>query len=131
MASIDAAMMAALGEGTSTGEADPADVPVVEEVAAVVAPAAEATASAGENLPVNIQTIANAYRDCIRKSIQENMSFVERLMGVRSFDKAIEVQIDFARRSYADFVGESQRICGLYGELARQAIRPWEASLPR
>jgi hypothetical protein len=128
MASIDAAMMEALGEGAPAGDSAPADAPVTGEAAAAVT---TPTAAAGENLPVGIQTIANAYRDCFRKSFQENLSFVERLMGVRSMDKAIEVQVDFARQVYADFVGESQRICGLYNELARQAIKPWAASLPR
>ncbi len=54
------------------------------------------------------------------------MSFVEKLMGVRSFDKAIEVQSEFARQAYANSVAESQKICELYGELAKQIFRPWE-----
>ena len=54
------------------------------------------------------------------------MSFVGKLMGVRSFDKAIEVQTEFARQAYANCFAQSQRICELYGELARQAFRPWE-----
>ncbi|MDE2603288.1 MAG: phasin family protein, partial [Bradyrhizobium sp.] len=51
-------------------------------------------------------------------------------MGVRSFDKAVEVQTDYARQTYANFVADSQRICGLYAELARQTFRPWMASRP-
>jgi hypothetical protein len=47
-------------------------------------------------------------------------------MGVRSLDKAIEVQSDFARSAYANLVAESQKICGLYVEWARQIFRPWE-----
>jgi hypothetical protein len=116
MASIDAAMMEALGEGASTGDAGPADVPVVEEVAAVVA------SPAGENVPVNMQTIVSAYRDYARKSLQANRAYAEKLMGVRSLDKAVEVQTDFATQTYANFVTGSQRICGLYSELAKQTL---------
>ena len=48
-------------------------------------------------------------------------------MAVRSFDKAIEVQTEFARQAYANFVAESQKICELYSKLAMQIIfRPWE-----
>jgi hypothetical protein len=118
------------------GEVEPAHVPVIDAAPAIDAvPAASAqptepVASSGEALPVNVQTIANAYRDYARKSFQENRSFVERLMGVRSFDKAVEVQADYARQAYANFVADSQKICGLYTELARQTFSPWKASRP-
>ena len=77
-----------------------------------------------DNCPISIQTIANAYGNYTEKSFQETRSFVEKLMGVRSFDKAMEVQTEFARQAYANFVAESQKICELYSELARQTFRP-------
>ena len=70
-----------------------------------------------------MQTIANAYRDYTRKSIQANRSFVEQLMGVRTLDKAVKVQTDFAKQAYVSLVAESQKICGLYSQLAGQAMR--------
>jgi hypothetical protein len=45
-------------------------------------------------------------------------------MGVRSFDKAVEVQTDYATQAYENFVAQSQRICGLYSELASQTLKP-------
>jgi len=104
------------------GEAEPAEMVAIEQVAAADAPPIEAAAPADEQSPVNMQTIANACRDYTRKSVQENRRFVERLMEVRSLDKAVEVQTDFATQAYANFVAQSQRICGLYSELARQAL---------
>jgi phasin family protein len=81
------------------------------------------------NFPVSIQAIANAYGDYSRKSFEESLSFVEKLMGVRSLDKAIELQTEFAKQAYANLVAESQKICELYGELAKQVFRPWAAVL--
>jgi hypothetical protein len=115
---------AAPAELPSSG-APPADVPLIGEIAPTEAPSIVAVAPA-DNRPISIQTIANAYRDYTRKSFQETSSFVEKLMGVRSFDKAIEVQTEFARQAYADFVSESQEICELYRELAMQFFKPWE-----
>jgi hypothetical protein len=114
---------AAPDEQALVGEAEPAGMVPVEQVAAAVVPPVEAVAAAGEQPPVNMQTIANAYRDYTRESVQENRRFVERLMGVRSLDKAVEVQTDFATQAYANFVAQSQRICGLYSQLAGQALR--------
>ena len=115
---------AAPAEFPSSG-APPTDVSQIGEIAPTEAPSIVAVAPA-DNRPISIQTIANAYRDYTRKSFQETSSFVEKLMGVRSFDKAIEVQTEFARQAYADFVVESQKICELYSELAMQFFKPWE-----
>lgn len=82
-------------------------------------------ATPADNSPISIQTIANAYGDYTRKSLLESRSFVEKLMVVRSFDKAIEVQTEFTRQTYANFVAESQKICELYREFARQMFQPW------
>jgi hypothetical protein len=76
--------------------------------------------------PVSFQTIANAYGDYTRKSLEETQCFVEKLGGVRSLDKVMEVQTDFARQAYETFVAESQRIRMLHRELARQTFKPLE-----
>lgn len=110
-------------EPSVIGEAEPAETVAIEQVAAADAPPIEAASPASEQAPVNMQTIANAYRDYTRKSVQENRRFVERLMDVRSLEKAVEVQADFATQAYANFVAQSQRICGLYSQLAGQALR--------
>ncbi len=110
-------------DAPSTGAAAPADVPSIGALALAAAPSIGAVASA-DNFPVSVQTIANAYGDYTRKSFQDTRSFVEKLMGVRSLDKAIEVQTEFARQAYETFVAESLKICELYSELAKQIFNP-------
>jgi Phasin protein len=119
-----ASMETASTEALTTREAAPVDVPLVGEV---LPPAASSTgaASAG-NYPVTIQTIAKAYGKYTTRSFEDGMSFVEKLMSVRSFDKVIEVHTEFARQAYANFFAESGRMCELYSELAKQTFRPWE-----
>ena len=101
------------------------DASTIGAVALADAPSIGAVAPA-DNFPVSIQTIANAYGDYTRKSLQDTRSFVEKLMGVRSLDKAIEIQTEFARQAYGTFVAESQKICELYSELAKQIFKPME-----
>lgn len=111
----------------------PANVALIDELPAadvpptpstVSTPSTVATASA-RNDPVSIQAIANAYRDYTRKSFQESGSLVEKLMDVRSFDKAMQVQTEFVRQAQADFVAQAQKIYELYCELAKQSFKPW------
>src|SRR5207244_10544757 len=73
-----------------------------------------------------IQAIASAYGDYTKKSFEDTKSFVEKLSGVKSLDKAIEVQTEFAKSAYETFVAESQKIAGLYSDLAKQTFKPLE-----
>ena len=126
---------------SSIGEVAPADVPTIDAAAPVDAPSIGAVAPAdapsigvagpADNFPVSIQTIANAYTDYTRKSFEETTSFVEKLTGVRTLDKAIEIQAEFAKQAYETFVAESQKICGLYSELAKQIFKPFAGLLAK
>jgi len=82
--------------------------------------------SPAEPAPVSLQTIANAYRDYTRKSLEEFGSFVEQLSGVRSLDKAMTVQTEFVKRAYENSVAESQKICELHNRLAKQTLDPFK-----
>ena len=92
----------------------------------VSAKPASAEPSPAEPTPVSLQTIANAYRDYTRKSLEEFGSFVEQLSGVRSLDKAMTVQNEFVKRAYETSVAESQKICELHNRLAKQTLDPFK-----
>jgi hypothetical protein len=74
----------------------------------------------------HFQAIASAYGDYTKKSFEDTKSFVEKLSGVKSLDKVMEVQTEFAKSAYETFVADSQKIAGLYGDLAKQAYKPLE-----
>ena len=111
-------------EAYANGAARLSEIPLIGEV---IPPDASPSGAARptDGFPVTVAAITMAYGEYARRSFQENRSFAERLMGVRSFEQAIEIQTEFARVAYANFVTESQKICELYGELARQIFRPF------
>ncbi|HKG99599.1 MAG TPA: phasin family protein [Bradyrhizobium sp.] len=82
-----------------------------------------ASASGVQN---GLQAIASAYGDYTKKSFEDTRSYVEKLSGVKSLDKALEVQTEFAKSSYETFVTESQKLAGLYTDLARHTYKPLE-----
>ena len=84
----------------TTGDAPPPETRAVEDTVPVGAGAAPAPA------PVSLQTIANAYGDYTRRSLEETRSFVEKLKGAKSLDKAVEVQTEFAHHAFEIFVAE-------------------------
>ena len=105
----------------TTGDAPPPETRAVEDTVPVGAGAAPAPA------PVSLQTIANAYGDYTRRSLEETRSFVEKLKGAKSLDKAVEVQTEFAHHAFEIFVAESRKIYGLHKEFARQTLKPLES----
>ncbi len=121
---------AAPADAPSIGAAAPADASSIGAAVPADAPSISAVAPA-DNFPISIQTIANAYSDYTRKSLEETTSFVEKLTGVRSLDKAIEIQAEFAKQAYETFVAESQKICELYSELAKQIFKPFAGLLAK
>jgi hypothetical protein len=124
IASAEASPAAAAAPADTAPPAPPpaVEAPPVTEAAPADAPAADEPKPA-ESSPVGLQTIATAYRDYTRKSLEDAQSYVEKLSSVRSLDKAVEVQTEFAKQAYETFAADSRKICGLYGEYFRQALR--------
>ena len=89
---------------------------------------AVATATSVQN---HLHAIATAYGDYTKKSYEDTKSLVEKLSAVRSLDKAIEAQNEYAKSAYETFVADSQKIAGLYGDLAKQAYKPMESVIAR
>ena len=85
----------------------------------------DASETSSNAFPGGFQAIATAYGDYTKKSFEDTRSFVEKLQGVKSFDKAIEIQTEFAKSAFETFVAESQKIGALYGDLAKQAYKPF------
>ena len=75
--------------------------------------------------PGGFQAIATAYGDYTKKSFEDTRSFVEKLSGVKSFDKAVEIQTEFANSAFETFVAESRKIGALYSDLAKQSYKPF------
>ena len=119
---------------------DVAPVAVMEPVIAtgpvVALEQPEPAALVGEVLPPEVlqpvsqvdgfQAIAQAYGEYTKKSWLNGRLLMERLIAARTLDEAIEIQGEFAKQAYANFLTQSERIYGLYGEWAQQFFRPLE-----
>ena len=84
-----------------------------------------------EALPVGFHTIAKAYGDYTRKSLEQARFFFERLARERSFVTAFDLQIEFARKAYETFVADSQKIRELHSELARERWKRLEGFMEK
>ena len=72
------------------------------------------------------QTIAVEVADYARKSFEQGTTTLEKLVGAKTLDKAIEIQTDYLKSAYEGFVAQSTKIGELYTTVARDAFKPYE-----
>lgn len=77
----------------------------------------------------SVQAIATEAQDYSKKQFEAGSQFVEKLLGVKTLDKAIEVQTDYAKSSYEGFVAYANKLGELVTASAKEAAKPFEAAL--
>ena len=77
------------------------------------------------------QAIAVEVADYSKKAFEDGTAALEKLFGVKSFEKAIEVQTEYAKTAYEGFVAEATKLGELYADLAKEAYKPFETMLAK
>jgi hypothetical protein len=75
------------------------------------------------------QAIATEFADYSKRSFEDGSKFLEKLLGAKSLDKAIEIQTDYAKTAYDGFVAEATKIGELYADLAKETYKPFETAV--
>ena len=82
-------------------------------------------------LPKTVQAIATEMTDYSKRSFENNTKAVEKLFGVKSLDKAIEVQSEYAKTIYEDYTAQVTKLGELYVNLAKELFEPFEAHVAK
>jgi phasin family protein len=77
------------------------------------------------------QAIAVEIADYSKKSFEDSTAALEKLFGVKSIEKAIELQTEYAKSAYEGFVAEATKIGEMYTALAKETYKPFEAVLAK
>jgi hypothetical protein len=93
--------------------------------------AVDATNHSFERVTNGTQAIVSELTDYSKRSFENGARTVEKLLGVRSPDKAIEVQTEYAKAAYEDYVTSARKLGELYVNLAQEAFKPYEGLLRR
>ena len=79
----------------------------------------------------NAQAIAVEVVDYSKKSLDGSAAAWEKLMGAKSLDKALQVQGDYLRSSYEDFIAEASKLGELYSDFAKDTYKPFEGAFAK
>ncbi|MGD9545059.1 MAG: phasin family protein [Methylocystis sp.] len=85
-----------------------------------------ATASSAKGL----QGIAAELTDYSKKSVEKSRAHFEKLIAVKKLDEAVQLQSDFFKSSYDDFVAQATKIGEIYSSLAKDAFKPINVASP-
>src|SRR5690349_24424701 len=77
------------------------------------------------------QAIAVEVADYSKKSFEDGSAALEKLFGIKTLDKAVELQTEFAKSAYEGFVAKASRLGELYADLAKETYKPFEAVLAK
>ena len=90
----------------------------------------ETITAANESTAKALQAIATETTDYSKRAFEKCRLQFETLMGVKKLDEAIQLQSDFAKTAYEDFVAQATKIGEMYANLAKEAFKPLKAESP-
>jgi hypothetical protein len=73
-----------------------------------------------------LQAIFTEGADYTKKSMEGRMAVVEKLLGAKSLETVVQIQSDYAKTAYADFVAQATKMGELHSNLAKAAFKPAE-----
>jgi hypothetical protein len=77
------------------------------------------------------QAIVVEATDYSKRTIERSGAALEQLSAVKSVEKAVELQSDYAKQAYEGFVAQATRMGELYTDMARDAFKPFESAVAR
>ena len=77
------------------------------------------------------QAIATEFTDYSKKSFEQGSAALEKLLGAKTLEKAIEVQSDYVKTAYEGFVAEATKLGELYTDLAKESYKPFEGFIAK
>ncbi len=91
----------------------------------------DATTKAFGAFSSNAQAIATEAAEFARKSFEQGSSTLEKLLGVQSLDKAIELQAAYVKGTYDTLMSQTAKMGTLYSALATETFKPYEGLLAK
>jgi hypothetical protein len=86
----------------------------------------EAAVQSYGTLAKSAVAIASEMAEYSKKSFEGGNKALEKLLGARTLEQAVEVQSEFAKAACEDFVAELTKISEHYADLAKETLKSFE-----
>ncbi len=77
------------------------------------------------------QAIAAEITDYSKKAFEDSTRAFEQLIGAKTIEQAIEIQSQYAKKAYDNYIAEVSKLGEMYVGLAKDAYKPVEAAFSK
>jgi len=91
----------------------------------------EAVNTATATVAKGLQEIAAESSDYSKKAFVASSAVVEKLLGAKSVESAIQIQTEYAKSAYEGFVAQASKVNEIFVKLASEAFKPVETALAK
>ena len=77
------------------------------------------------------QAIAAEFNDYSKTAFEESTRCFEQLVGAKSVEQAVEIQSQYAKKAYDNYVAEMSKLGEMYVGMAKDAYKPVEAAISK
>lgn len=88
----------------------------------------EAAVKSFGTLSKSAQAIAVEIADYTKASFEQGTAALEKLLGAKTLEQAIEIQQSYLKTAYEGAVAQATKLGELYTELAKETYKPFETS---
>ena len=88
----------------------------------------EAATAFTANLSKSLQEIAAETADYSKHALAANAEAVERLLGAKTVESAVQIQTDYAKAAYEGFVAKATKINEIFAKLTTEAMKPTQSA---
>ncbi|MET0667998.1 MAG: phasin family protein [Methyloceanibacter sp.] len=77
------------------------------------------------------QAIAAEITDYSKKAFEDGTRAFEQLIGAKTIEQALEIQSQYAKKAYDNYIAEVSKLGEMYVGLAKDAYKPVEVALSK
>ncbi len=91
----------------------------------------EAAVRAYEQWSKGVQALATRVTENTKKAFEDTTRTWEQIIGAKSVEQVIEIQSQYAKRSYDNYVAEASKLGEWYADVVRNATKPFEQAVAK
>jgi phasin family protein len=77
------------------------------------------------------QAIASRWTDFSKRSFEDSTRAWEQMIGAKSIEQAFEIQTNYVKKAYDNWMAEMSKIGEMYSSAARDAYKPVEQAMAK
>jgi hypothetical protein len=91
----------------------------------------DATVRSFAEVNKGFQALTAEMTDYSKRAFEDGCRAWEQLVGAKSFERAFEIQSQYAKNAFDSYIAEVSRLGELYASLARNAYKPVEQAVAK